>query len=183
MTTKLPPQKQNALRDTVSTACLMLASACFFTADLNASGAHLQPYSETILSQLETSSAKRELLATLPQFLTTVEELNATFDGLYNGQLQVKVADALEVKYRLSEALLSQILAILKPFRGNSELGPDGGDRLLTAIAEARYKADRNLHQIRQASTPSKTYISAIDPDGLVALAKLGRTVSTNYSS
>lgn len=183
MATTLSPQRQNALRDTVSTACLMLASACLFTADMNASGAHLQPYSETILSQLETSSAKRELLDTLPQFLTTVEELNATFDRLYNEPLHVKVIDALEIKYRLSEALLSQILALLKPYRGNSELGTDGGDRLLTAVAEARYKADRNLHQIRQASMPSKTYISAIDADGLVALAKLGRTVTTNYSS
>ena len=183
MITKLPSQKQSALRETVSTACLMLASACFFTADLNASGTHLQSYSETILSQLETSSAKRELLETLPQFLTTVDELNATFDRLYNSQLQVKIADALEIKYRLSEAVLSQMLALLKPFRGNSELGADGGDSLLTAIAEARYKADRNLHQIRQASTPSKTYISAIDPNGLVALEKQARTVSTNYSS
>ena len=183
MTTKLPPQKQNALRDTVSTACLMLASACFFTADLNASGAQLQPYSETILSQLESSSSKRELLDTLPQFLTAVEELNVTLDRLYNGPLQVKVIDELEIKYRLSEALLSQILSLLKPYRGNSDLGADGGDKLLTAIAEARYKADRNLHQIRQASTPSKTFISVIDPNGLVALAKQGRAVATNYSS
>ena len=183
MTTKLPPQKQNALRDTVSTACLMLASVCCFTGDLIVSGALLQPYSQTILSQLESSNAKRELLNTLPQFLTTVEELSATLDRLYSGPLQVKVIDALEMKYRMSEALLSQILSLLKPFRGDSDLGADGGDKLLTAIAEARYKADRNLHQIRQASTPSKTYISVIDPNGLVALAKQGRTVATNYSS
>lgn len=182
MITTLPLQKPNALRDTVSTAFLMLASACLFTTDLIASGA-LLPYSKTILSQIETSSAKRDLLDTLPQFLTTVEELNIILDRFYNRPLQVKVVDALEIKFRLSEALLSQILALLKPYRGSSELGADGGDRLLVAIAEARYKADRNLHQIRQASTPSKTYISAIDPNGLVALAKQGRTVATNYSS
>ncbi|SFL23940.1 hypothetical protein SAMN04244574_03647 [Azotobacter beijerinckii] len=78
--------------------------------------------------------------------------------------------------------VLTHALAGLKPLRGAAELGPDG-DKLIIAIAEARYKADRNANLIRQMTTEPKVFASEIDSDGLVALARAGREAAAGFNA
>lgn len=68
--------------------------------------------------------------------------------------------------------VLSRGFQELKPLRGTGELGPDG-DKLIAAYAEARRKAERNAHLIRQMTVPPTVFQSSIDRTGLNAMARI----------
>jgi hypothetical protein len=109
-----------------------------------------------------------------------IEWMNTFFDQAHRAILAESVPKALMLHqpFAMIAEILGRALQEIKPLKGTGELGP-GGDELIYAIADARYKADRNSNLIRQMTVEPRTFVSAIDRDGLVAMARISADAQT----
>lgn len=113
-------------------------------------------------------------LASVPGLFEMIEWMNTFFDQAHRAILAESVPKALMLHqpFAMIAEILGRALQEIKPLKDTGELGP-GGDDLIYGIADARYKADRNSNLIRQMTVEPRTFVSTIDRDGLVAMARI----------
>lgn len=160
----------------LSVACAMAFAGFMLASDVAPEvtvGVDPQPAKRASQGSTASVSDTLQLVASLQQLL------DVAYAKLLNGAMPRMLLDH---PFGTITDILTRALTGLKPLRGAGELGQDG-DRLVIAIAEARYKADRNANLIRQMTTEPKVFASEIDSDGLVALARAGREAAAGFNA
>ncbi len=104
--------------------------------------------------------------------IAVISALNAFLDASYEGIRTEEVPDsALQNHPFVSiERMLASAMADLKAIRHSAELNDDARE-FIRLVAEARSKADRNAHLIRQMIVVPSVFHSEIDRDGLKQMA------------
>lgn len=155
-------------------------SACAFANDASPVG---QPASAQVSGLLDTGHEADEL-ARIPAIIAMGEQVNVLFDSVYSGILAGRTPHHALINnpFSMMADIFGRALREIRAYKGTGELGPDG-DKLITVLAESRHKADRNANLIRQMLVEPKPYVSSIDRNGLVALAKLSREAAASYNS
>lgn len=150
-------------------ACSMALTGLVFMSDVCASAPPF-PKRPHMLA-LESRAAADE--TSVAEAIASIQKMHRLLDDSYAILLSGKApAEALQNHpFETVSTVLNRGFQELKPLRGTGELGPEG-DNLIAAYAEARRKAERNAHLIRQMTVQPTVFQSSIDRTGLVALAQ-----------
>ena len=178
------PNKQSSVSQKLAIVCALSMAASVFASD-NMPNEQTDVDTCPLGRQAEVSSGgDAEALAAIPRLIEVGEKVNAFFDRAYSEILASRVphSDLRKHPFTTVGEILDRALAEIKDLKGSGDLGPHG-DKLIVLLAEARHKADRNANLIRQVLVEPKPYVSSIDRNGLVALAKLSKESTASFAS
>jgi len=161
---------RNGAAQTLVLAGSLLLSGLAFTTDAVATSAALPSQPRKLIS----STASLPCISEMDKALEALTALHSSLDQWYELLLNDQVHDRAlhDHPFDMVAKMLGRGLQELKPLRGTGELG-ERGDHFIAAYAEARRKAERNAHLIRQMTVMPAVFQSSIDRAGLQALAEI----------
>lgn len=161
---------RNGTAQKLMLACSMVFTGLVLVTDVVASAAPFPKQPQKQIFEPATPAA----MMSVTDALSALLRIDGMLDESYHLLLTKKApAEALQNHpFETVASVLNRGFQELKPLRGTGELGPDG-DKLIAAYAEARRKAERNAHLIRQMTVQPTVFHSSIDRTGLTAMARI----------
>lgn len=177
-----PADSKKPIASKIAIVCALAVAANTFAGDVSYSTAD-EPASG-LHGSVSRDAQQPDELAQIPVLFQMAEEMKTFFDRAYTSVLAGSVPHEALLKnpFGIVAENLGRALAEIKSLRGTDELGPYG-DKLIYALAEARYKADRNFNLIRQIIAEPSPFVSSINRDGLIGLSKIARDPTNSFSS
>lgn len=116
---------------------------------------------------------EHENAKSIADFIHLASKLSAALDESYKLILSREGNEAVldNHPFNTISSVLDEAVKRWLPLRNNGELGPEE-NLYLRIIAEARQKAIRNAHLVRQITAKPNVFESAIDRAGLIALSR-----------
>lgn len=173
-------EKKSLVANKLALVCALTVSAWAF-AD---SGSSVEKSSYPKAESLIGAPIGSDILEKISLLISSLEQNGPVLDRVYADIQAGRLGEDLLKghPFAMMSEMFGRALSEIKGFKGTGELGING-DKLILLLAEMRYKSDRNANLIRQICTDPKPYVSSIDREGLVALAKLGRENSASFNS
>lgn len=170
-------ETRSPIASKLTLVCALALAASTFASDAPIARLGVEPFAA---HKPFEPSEELGALGKVSALLAMAKWMGAFFDAAHQAVLAEKVPDELlrHQPFATIAEILGRALQEVKPLKGTGELGPDG-DNLIYALADARYKADRNANLIRQMTVDPITFVSAIDRDGLIVMAEIARAADS----